>query len=534
MLKKVVWFISVLLLACIAVGAFYLEGFLSFPEAHYLREISALSQDGLDAMIAGRSPSGRKFLSLSYDTYELPVLDGETDVFLFCGDLADGILVDRNLSCSVAQVRGEHDVTLVAWNDSAYRIYRLEFTQLPIVTIELAGRPMARWAADEYRDGVLTVFDDNTGEARRLYASFKVRGTSSAYQLKKSYTIKLRDVNSGGETRASILGMDENTRFALNSLYEDDSKIRDFASMTLWRKMTQSGDYEAGNGFGITPAEVFYEGEYWGLYGFQEVSNRDALAMSKTRATALFKVLSHLPPPEDKPDARAKLWGDIELADAKAGGSWDFFAAYAHLAYYESDEAFVKNVWTYLNANNCADYCLLVSALYASDNTWKNTAIVQTADDRGRESLLLVPWDMDLSWGAAWDNSVSTKASLDLSRATAGPFMWDRSAPVNAGCEPSLAAELPLITTRLWALDLDGFRNRVATRWFELRKGPFSERNLLNLVNAAYDEITSSGARRRDAARWPEGALSEDNSFMQTFIVLRLRYLDAFFADYAL
>lgn len=71
--------------------------------------------------------------------------------------------------------------------------------------------------------------------------------------------------------------MTENSRFALNSLYEDESKIRDIASLELWQEMENTQEMSRDYSIDMIPTEVVFNNEYWGLYGFQEIVNIDSL-----------------------------------------------------------------------------------------------------------------------------------------------------------------------------------------------------------------------------------------------------------------
>ena len=128
--------------------------------------------------------------------------------------------------------------------------------------------------------------------------------------------------------------------------------------------------------------------------------------------------------------------------------------------------------------------------------------------------LRLVPWDTDQSLGIFWSTYTDLKVELDITRA-----------------ERDFAVEGPYLLGKLWELDAGGFRCSTANRWFELRNGALSEESLYALIDGTFDEITLSGARARDAVRWPNSAICADNSFIDEYISRRLTYLDDYYAD---
>ena len=128
--------------------------------------------------------------------------------------------------------------------------------------------------------------------------------------------------------------------------------------------------------------------------------------------------------------------------------------------------------------------------------------------------LRLVPWDTDQSLGIFWSTYTDLKVELDITRA-----------------ERDFAEEGPYLLGRLWELDAGGFRSSAANRWFELRNGALSEESLDALIDGTFTAVTESGARARDAARWPKSAVCADNSFIDEFVSRRLTYLDDYYAD---
>ncbi|HRX57848.1 MAG TPA: CotH kinase family protein [Eubacteriales bacterium] len=481
-----------------------------------LCEVTTTTRAKLNEIIAERNASQKRFLTFLYETYDLPFYEKD-NCSLFCSALAESITVRSNINCETALLREGSTLTIVAWNENSYRLYTIELTTLPILCMETVGKTESETVGEEYCGGFLTVFDSNAGSVEHLYANFKVHGASSLlFYPKNSYTIKLLNRKTGDELIQSLLGISESTKFALNSLYEDDSKIRDIVSLTLWQKIeADSTDNVANAAIEITPCEVFLNGEYEGLFGFQEVVGRSSVAADTADENAIFKVLSYDIPALETFDPGLDSWGDIELVYNSLETPWENLCETIRLTYYGTDEAFANEIGSYLDLDNCIDYYLYVSFLHAADNIWKNFIFLQSAETGEDAKLKILPWDTDQTFGAIWVTETERKVEYDISCATG-----------------DLASTMPWLLGRLWSCNVNGFNEKAAERWFALRSSALDEQFLVQYANDVFDEITQSGARARDAARWPDSAVCEDNSFIDSFIRLRLAYLDEFFAGY--
>lgn len=514
MKKFVIFFTTILLILAVAL-VFFIEG-LPFRSSFYsLGTFQTVEQGALDSVTGTRKPSRREFLTLSYQGYDLPVFDQSSETLLFCEQLADKINVERNIGCEVVKTIDGNRLTIAAFDKTAYRLYCIELTTLPVISITTFGDTKTELVSDDFCYGVFTVFDSGTGEAAQFDIGVKTRGgTSKLFYPKKSYTVKFIDAISGKDESHSVLGMTENSRFALNSLYEDESKIRDITTLQLWEAMAGNEGTPRDYSIDMLPAEVIFNNEYWGLYGLQEIVNVESMLGGSREEAATFKILYyHIPVLEALNPASAE-WQSVELTSSSMGNPWECMRGFIEDAYYTSDNEFREQVGTRLDMQNCRDFYLYLSFIYATDNIWKNCVFVQSADETGEMKLRLVPWDTDQSLGIYWSTYTDLKVGLDITRS-----------------ERDFAVEGPYLLGKLWELDAGGFRFLTASRWFELRKGVLSEESLFALMDGTYDTVTESGARARDAARWPNSAVCEDNSFIDEFVSRRLTYLDDYYAD---
>lgn len=513
-MKKFIISLTSILLILVVALVLYNEG-IPFRSSFYsLNALQTAEQGTLDSITATRKPSRRDFLLLSYQGYELPVFNQSSDTFLFCKQLIDNISIEQNIGCKVVKTTDGNSMTIAAYDKTTYRLYQIELTTLPVISITTLGGTKTESVSDDYCYGVFTVFDSGTGEALQYDIGVKTRGgTSKLFYPKKSYTVKFIDAISGKDESHSVLEMTENSRFALNSLYEDESKIRDIATLQLWEKMENTQGMSRDYSIDMIPSEVVFNGEYWGLYGFQEIVNVDSMLGGSQEEAATFKILYYHIPVLEALDPASEEWQSIELTSCSMDNPWECMRGFIEDAYYTSDDEFRSQVGTRLDMQNCKDFYLYLSFIYATDNIWKNCVFVQSADEAGEMKLRLVPWDTDQSLGIFWSTYTDLKVELDITRA-----------------ERDFAVEGPYLLGKLWELDAGGFRCLTANRWFELRKGALSEESLYALIDSTFEEITLSGARARDAARWPNSAICADNSFIDEYISRRLTYLDDYYA----
>ena len=516
-MKKVLllYSLAALLVLGLCVGGIFLlqESRSRTEETQALSSVDACTADELAALTAVRQESGDSRLRLGYDGQDVPCYDADTADYLFPGKLVDGIAVTVPAGMSLRRCETGDQTTILAFDADSYTLCRVEHSAFSLVCLETADGS-SRSEAGSYC--YLTVFDQESGEAFRTCADYRVRGSSSRGYDKLNYTIHLRNRQTGKKEKRGVLGLAANTTFSLNSLFEDDSKIRDAFSLSLWESYAPDiGGRKNAVEFVYT--ELFLNGEYWGVYGFQEIINAASLELSGEEA-AVFRVKDYSFPAIADLDGGSSVWGGVKLKYSSLRSRWGRFPDFVELLRTEGDGRLEREAFDYLDLDNSVDYYLLVSLLYATDNEWKNVVLTQQKGPDGAEKLYLTPWDLDLTLGAVWDAAQQWYVAHRAETAVSSNFEQ---------------ANADFFLTRLWADDTNGFREAAAARWFELRSGVFSTESLLARASGFYDELSACGARQRDAERWPQGGVSQDDSFIETFLVRRTAYLDDVFAPYA-
>lgn len=512
MLKRAISLLTFILLLCTIVVVCYNEGCLftwSAPEQ--IRSISVIDASQLTQITSGKRPSERSFLSFSYEEFELPAYDADANCYLICESMLDQVRVLQNIRCNIRAIYANGVVTILAYNPESYRIYTVETTTLPIVFLQ-TGRPKATPIGEKESSGVVTVLQNDPQGMQDYTATFKKRGGMSREYPKKSILIKLMDTR-GAQVSASVLGFTENTEFALNSLYDDESKIRDVASLTLWKTISTTGRSDAKHyDFALVMTEVFINGTYAGLYGFQENVNLASFGLQGQDGFSIFKSKSHIQDQTQDGASSTQKWGEVELKESNARDPWPFFEEAFDRMFVREETDADSQVFDVFDRDNCIDYVIWCNLLVAEDNLWKNTVLVTDQSDSAHGKIYVVPWDADLTLGARFrlDAKFCTQNSLE-------------------NAEKILKSDKKNLYSALWEESDANFQKDTAKRWFALRSDVLSEETLLKTLDMEFDLASGSGARVRDAKRWPDSAQCMDNTFIETFIKERLRFLDRYY-----
>jgi len=350
--------------------------------------------------------------------------------------------------------------------------------ELTILSIETENGQLPE---DERLGGRMTVRSGLRTETADV--EIWLRGNTSRRFPKKSYRIAVVD-EEGGKKNLSIAGLRSDDDWILNPLYTDTSKIREALAYELWDVMNSSGRNAASSRMAY--AELYLNGEYWGLYGVQERIDRKQVDADR-RSGILYKV-SRLEKPtvqELLECERQDYCGGFELEFAGAGVSrpWDAAAAYMALLSGESHELPAS-----VDVGNLIDYGLWAMFTQAHDCHFKNQFLNCVYDTSGY-TLYKIPWDLNNTFGDIWKNdSEETNHTLF----SIGDFVYDGMFEV------------------LLSLNDPQIYGQIRSRWQQLRAAVLREEALLSRAHALYDPLYD--ALERDTQRWPECGMGNGNA----------------------
>lgn len=406
-----------------------------------------------------------------------------------------------------------------------YRSYYLVFTGLPIVSIETAetaetevfGGSIRFWEANTKRDW----FRSNILEAH-------IRGNTSRLYPKKGYKLTLKKQDREGNVvkdKQAIFGLREDDEYILSAMYTDASKIRDKLCADIWSGM---GAYEEEFphmrlGTRGTYVEVFFNGEYWGLYLLMEPVDSKQLDLrgEKEDRPAENAYKSSTPQSMTLEEFLASTEWTEEMGGYKLKGkateitqeTWQPLLDYLQWSNTPEDEVFVAQAGQMVDGDNLLQIWTYLQAVMGIDNRVKNMYYVTKYTEDGRR-MYLAPWDMDLTLGDTLQDSENE-------------YPWD------VGQNPMIYRERVNFTVgdrmiRTHAMDAS---ERVARIWEQARQGVLGEGALLSAVDDLHHQVQDSGALRRDGLRWPRSKQGEDYEKLKTLLCYRMELLDGYFYD---
>ena len=387
-------------------------------------------------------------------------------------------------------------VLLLGCNPKPFR------SEVPILQIDTHGRVIPD--DPKVRADLVIHFDPR--ESTQSFGSrteyrggigIELLGQSSLKFPKKSYALELRDPQGHGMA-APLLGLPPDSNWVLHGPYSDKTLMRNYLAYALASRMDLPSP-------GTRFVELFLRQLPWGtayrgVYLLVEASGRSpgalglaALAPSDTTEPAIsggyivqidrvqkgdeFVVLpgdSMSPHPDQvifvsprHPAPAQKMW---------LAAHFDSMEAALPPAHSLADaEGYAR----YLDVDSFVDFLLLQETVKNTDAYRYSASMYK---DRAGKLRMGPVWDFDLATGNVTRNDGCDPAGWMIH------FMssrrWDQAPP------------------RWWRLLLEdrAFRERVDSRWHELRAGPLATGNVLALIDSA--AFTLRGAQRRNFQRW--------------------------------
>ncbi len=335
------------------------------------------------------------------------------------------------------------------------------------------------------------------------------RGKTALFLPKWSFAIKLVD-DAGEKLNANLLGLRDDNSWILDAMGIDKLRMRNRVCFDIWNEYSHTmWDTKFGNRNGTVGAmvEVFINGQYAGIYCLSDKINRQLLNLRKAKVEdndsvtvkgVLYKgkgsgvsnaLLDYV---EDRTDTTK--WNTFELQypeEYPSPESWQplmdliDFNGKTELDYFKAH----YNEWYYID--NLVDYWILLVAFGIDDMPYKNT-FLSTPDINFEQRFMITPWDLDASLGRSANGNPQHYTS-QINRLNAfGPF------------------------NRMIRYNIDGFKDRIARRWDELKDSIISPENLESHINAIAQRFVESGAWQREYNLWKDIPAEEDDRVVIT------------------
>lgn len=212
-----------------------------------------------------------------------------------------------------------------------------------------------------------------------------------------------------------MFGLDINKEYVLNSMYEDEYKVRDVLSWDIWSESSAHMNYRGiYNTSPMIYTELMIDDSYEDLYGLQTPINEYTLDLGNNKSS-IFKFVTLGHPDLDLLDNTKKTWSGVEAnySNIVNGERW--------LSFPDVVSEFNKNEVDFSKAENILDYdsfieyYLFSKLITARDNTWKNTFL---SEIESYNKLMITPWDLDMTFGSHWTGSklylVETRKDISM------------------------------------------------------------------------------------------------------------------------
>ena len=455
----------------------------------------------------------------------------------------DGVVELVDFDCTVP-----HTLNLYK-NGEELETAQIRFTYLNLVEVNY---PTCN--GSYYTSGTLRVTQANIAGYDSLYtAAFRYRGASAQGYNKKSYAVKMYEVDGVTSKDVAFLGLRDDNNWILDAMAVDKACMRNRVSTDLWNDFAtppyhKAAGYEkkALHGTRGEFAEVYLNGKYHGLYCLTEKMDRKQLKLKKFKEATetnpevvrgtLYKssqwsyevLMGHemgvnyypkTAPRSYNNNVREETWANFEIKypdwedePIDWGPLWNAINFVAT----SSDPVFKRDIDNYFDVAGVTDYYLFLELMLATDNHGKNLFLYnydQTIDSPTlRNRMGIAPWDLDGTWGRRWDG----KKDICMPDQDFTTFLWNYE-----------HGTLTLFH-RLKRLGSMGWEDELAARYAELRETHFSEESLCARFQKYADLFEESGVVAREAACWSSyhPDILGDVAYIQEWISQRLQYLD--------
>lgn len=491
-MKKIIFSISIVMVILSVISIYYMEGFIIFFKDHDYNEIPIITYDDLTDIY---DLTLYKNETISMDNMNTAFDDENSNYYIYN---IENSTFRTKAGFKIVRISTIGDVDrIITYNNRYYKEYNFITTSIPIINVNTVKK-------DKNNESIVSVEVIDEYDKNTYYTEFKIRGGVSRNYEKKSYTVKAID-----NQKMDILNLGDNSKFVLNSLYEDDSKIRDVLAWDIWSNMQSDNTTYNRINAQMKHVELVMDNKYQGLYCLQQYINETVVDFQEEEEGTIYKVISW-EMPEGLPPNK-KLWSGVEInySNRPTDMKWDDFADLLNVVNNNCGDTFNKEIAEIVNMNNIIDYYLFTELIYARDNTWKNMFL----SFRDSE-LTVIPWDLDISFGLNWSGEAPYYVYYDHKEP-----QWTLYGASNNN---------QLIQKMLYH-DTNNIKKLSAARYFELRENVFAKENLIEVLSSYESTLNESGALIRDRERWPNSAYSNNNELLRNFISIRTDFLDAYF-----
>lgn len=376
--------------------------------------------------------------------------------------------------------------------------------------------------------------DDGKYTVEKLFAGIAHRGGwSSTNYSKRPYSLEIRDKITKEEKDTTLFGLRKDGDWILDAMATDNIRMRNRVATDIWNDLHKLG-YAASEPKAVPATrgqmvELYYNGQYHGLYCMTERVDRKQLNIDKTNGylykaegwddAATFEGYGY-----GRPSAGNERWetgDDGYQAEYPETFIWDPLYDFVKFVCDSDDTTLGAGIGDRFDLNNLVDFFIFNNIMGATDNCAKNTYIGvynYTSTAPSSKRFFYSVWDLDATFGRNYMMNKTTPGK--------GIVCFPRSNYADRHNE---------LIRRLAKTNGGGFGDKVKARWAEVKSGICSKEQLSGRFKAYEKLLTESGAYKREMDKWGgDGAeqLSPEVNYIEGWLGTHLNYLDTYIQNW--
>ncbi len=379
--------------------------------------------------------------------------------------------------------------------------FDLYFTSLPLVNLvhihDIVDEPktLAHWI----------ISNPSAPKVWKSYIGVEIRGNSTQTYDKKSFGINgLYERGLSSKQKISALGMNFSTKWAMDAMYIDPSKMRNKVTIELWQNIFSKQNFQADIQFRLV--ELFINRSYKGIYCISQTVSPEYIGIEGTesvlykadalkKSNALNSISTNMP----TDNFRWESWQQVYPQDKP---NWNAFSDFRELLINANDLEFKEHISELIDIDAFIDYYIFMNVTGAWDNTGSNKNLFLLGEEQHQQRLTVIPWDLDYTWDLCWQGT-----SLGTSSILSNPI-YDRLLKTNP----------------------NHFKDKLKKRWKDLRNGTLNPSEIMKLFNANFDLLIENNIQYFENSVWNthQDYLKEKDN-IQNWTQLRLNFLDMYF-----
>lgn len=393
-------------------------------------------------------------------------------------------------------IRSGESLQLVVVKDDVYDVKSVIVSGLPVIVLNRDQDEDAQLSGT----GEIVVFENNAEGKNVITATsyvsrYRNRGNMSAMSPKRQWKFNLID-DRGRARKVSLLGMQKDNDWNLNSMYYDQSRIRDMVGYALWNQMVGMKQHE------MEYCEFISDGTYQGVFGVKKPVNLSTFRASSTDTILCsIKLWREQIKERDlyKQEATEILLDngmniDEFSIDNCTQDQIDIALELLRVLDHQCIQEEYDSLYTIeFDRESSARYAVFINMVFGDDNTYKNEKFTLHRTEKNHYVIDKLCWDLDL-------------------------------------CMRASANEMgEILTDQLYHGDNDVLYKDMRELYISYRDNFFNAAYTNRLIDGFVYELTESGAIQREKARWPEMDFEENCQTVRDFFEQRIAVLDQYF-----